>query len=196
MTLTDVAVNPVTDTVYVSNWTGGGIAVIDPTTGTVVNSLPANTPQGINVDPLHNRIYYASSNNNTVNEIDGVNELGHTLIVGNTGDFPQAAGVDPRTGTVYAPHFTALTVFQFYGKPVGAVLGAAPFRGAAPAALRLPTRLAPMPVPAPKPAAKTAKTAKSATQGRPAPRRPDPAVPGRAKPAPSPVDNKKHPLPQ
>lgn len=143
MTLTDVAVNPVTDTVYVTNWTGGGIAVIDPTTGTVVNSQPANTPQGINVDPLHNRIYYASSNNNTVNEIDGTNEGTHTLIVGNTGDFPQAAGVDPRTGTVYAPHFTALTVFQFYGRPVGAVLGAPPVRP-----LRAQTRLAPMAGPA------------------------------------------------
>ena len=164
MTLTDVAVNPVTDTLYVSNWTGGGIAVIDPTTATVVNSLPANTPQGINVDPVHNRIYYASSNNNTLNEIDGNNENFHTLIVGNTGDFPQASAVDPRTGTVYAPHFTALTVFQFYGKPVGQALGAPPFRGAAPAALKAattpatkPTRLAPL---TPRPAVPAAPKAK------------------------------------
>ncbi|HZH40723.1 MAG TPA: invasin domain 3-containing protein [Gemmatimonadales bacterium] len=170
MTLTDVAVNPVTDTLYVSNWTGGGIAVIDPTTGTVVNSLPANTPQGISVDPVHNRIYYASSNNNTVNEIDGSTENFHTVIVGGSGDFPQAAATDPRTGTVYAPHFTALTVLQFYGKPVGQTLGAPPFRGTAPAApvaLQVPKRLTPMKqaaapaaaVPAParaKPAARTA----------------------------------------
>jgi len=144
MTLTDVAVNPVTDTVYVSNWTGGGIAVIDPTTGTVVNSLPANTPQGISVDPLHNRIYYASSSNNTVNEIDGNTENFHTVIVGGSGDFPQAAAADPRTGTVYAPHFSALTVLQFYGKPVGQALGAPPFRGAAPVAMQAPKRLLPM----------------------------------------------------
>ena len=179
-TLSDVAVNAVTDTVYVSNFGGGGIAVIDPTTATVVNSLPANTPTGIGVDPLHNRIYYASSANQSVIEIDGASENFHTLLVGGVGDNPQDAQPDPRTGTVYAPHFTALTALQFYGKPVGQALGAPPFRGAAPAALRLPNHLAPMAAPKPKPAARPA------ARTRPA------RLP--AKPSTNAVDNKKRPL--
>jgi YVTN family beta-propeller protein len=172
-TLSDVAVNPLTDTVYVSNFGGGGIAVIDPTTATVVNQLPANTPTGIGVDPLHNRIYYASSGNQSVIEIDGANENFHTMLVGAGGDNPQDAQPDPRTGTVYAPHFSALTALQFYGKPVGALLGAPPFRGAAPAfkaATGAPKRLAPMtprPV-APKP--RPAKLPVRVTTGTSAPK--------------------------
>ncbi|HWZ27859.1 MAG TPA: hypothetical protein VNX15_04830, partial [Gemmatimonadales bacterium] len=155
-TLSDVAVNPVTDTVYVSNFGGSSIAVIDPTTGTLVNSLPANTPTGIGVDPRHNRIYYASSGNQSVVEIDGATESYHMLLVGAGGDNPQDAQPDPRTGTVYAPHFTALTALQFYGKPVGALLGAPPFRPFGSTSTRLAPMVRPV-TPKAKPAARPVK---------------------------------------
>ncbi|HYK11096.1 MAG TPA: invasin domain 3-containing protein [Gemmatimonadales bacterium] len=180
-TLSDIAVNPITDTLYVTDVPGQQIGVINPTTAALVNLIPANSPLGIGVDPLHNRIYYASSNNQSIVEIDGKTELFHQVIVGGSSDNPQDAQPDPRTGTVYAPHFSALTVLQFYGKPVGAVLGAPPFGLSAPRTIRL----APMAGPAAKPTARPA--TRPVTGRKPAT---PPARPGQHAPANA-VDNKK-----
>jgi len=119
-TLNDVAVNNVTDTVYVAD-SRGNIGVIDGATNTLVNTIPANSPNGLSVDEARNLIYYAATGNQTVGQIDGRTENYHLLLVGQAPNYqnPGATMVDPKSGTLFAPDFPGTAIYQFYGPPVG-----------------------------------------------------------------------------
>ena len=116
----DVAVNNVTDTVYVAD-SRGNIGVIDAAAGTLVNTLPANSPNGLAVDETRDKIYYASTGNQSVVQIDGRTEGYHTLLVGFAPTYVNPANtmVDPKTGTLFAPNFPGMSIYQFYGPPLG-----------------------------------------------------------------------------
>ena len=187
-TISDIAVNAVTDTIYATVPVAGAVAVIDPVTGASHFMGGIGTPTGLGVDPVRNRIFVAATNNQFVDMFDGRDETDFRLSVGGLSDDPQDAQPDPRTGTVYSPHLSALTALQFYGKPVGQALGAPPFRGAAPVAVRAPLRLTPM-----KQSPAPAKATPAAQPGR----RTLPALPRRAPAgsATSSATSKKRPTP-
>ena len=99
-TPTAVATNPQTNRVYVTEETGGTLAVIDGSGNTLVDSIAVgSSPDGVGVNPLTNTIYVANHDNNTVSVIDGSsNNVSGSVSVG-VG--PGAIAVNPDTGLVY-----------------------------------------------------------------------------------------------
>lgn len=100
-----VAVNPVTDVIYVAD--GNGIVVISGRTDKITATIagPVAT-SAIAVDPVTDTIYVAS--HNTVQVIDGrTNAITATISVGNS---PGGIAVDPQAGTVYVSNFSDNTV--------------------------------------------------------------------------------------
>src|SRR5687768_1362322 len=56
-----VAVNPITNKIYVANWQSANVTVIDGATDTVDGEVPVGSfPIAIAVNPNNNRIYVAS----------------------------------------------------------------------------------------------------------------------------------------
>src|SRR5262245_33111915 len=70
-----VAVNPITNRIYVANQFGNSVSVIDGTSNSVIATIPVGTgPVGIDVNPTTNRIYVANFGagaGNSVSVIDG-----------------------------------------------------------------------------------------------------------------------------
>src|SRR5690606_21909227 len=80
-----VAVNPVTNLVYVANSLDDTVTVIDGSTNEVIEAVTVgNGPYGVAVNPNTNRIYAANYFSNTVTVIDGsTNEVIEAVTVGN-----------------------------------------------------------------------------------------------------------------
>jgi YVTN family beta-propeller protein len=97
-----VAVDAMTDMIYVANSGSDTVSVIDGATGTVTATIPVGSePAGVGVDPVTDMIYVANHNAPTVSVIDGAtNTVTATLTVGTTRG-PDAVAVDPVTDTIY-----------------------------------------------------------------------------------------------
>ena len=68
-----IAVNPVTNTIYVANYDDDDVSVIDGSTNTVGHDISVgNNPDAILVDPVNNLIYVANYSSNSVTVINGV----------------------------------------------------------------------------------------------------------------------------
>jgi len=95
-----VAVNPSTNTVYVtSRFYNGSVSVINGSTNTVTSFGAGNNPYGVAVNPSTNTVYIANFGNNTVSVINGsTNTVTSTVSVGNN---PYGVAVNPSTNTVY-----------------------------------------------------------------------------------------------
>ena len=66
-----VAVDPTTDTVYVTNYVGGTVSVIDAATSTVTATIPVGSyPYGVAVDPSTHTVYVTNFGDGTVSVID------------------------------------------------------------------------------------------------------------------------------
>jgi YVTN family beta-propeller protein len=73
----DIAVNPVTNKIYILNPGNGTVTVLDSKSGTVKNilvGLGSCLYDCIGVDSKNNKIYVANSDDNTVSVIDGNND--------------------------------------------------------------------------------------------------------------------------
>ena|GEM_PF-1176489 len=94
-----VAVNPITNMVYVTNQGSNSVSVIDGKTNSVVSTIPIGSiPYDLAVNPITNKIYAANWLSNTVSVIDGnTNAVLHTINV------PAALGVavNPITNKIY-----------------------------------------------------------------------------------------------
>jgi YVTN family beta-propeller protein len=97
-----LAVNPVTNEVYVANVDAGTVSVIDGATNTVVGPpVPVGaTPIAVAVNPLTNTVYVANEDSSNVTVIDGATNtvVGLPVMVGAN---PIAVVVNPVTNTVY-----------------------------------------------------------------------------------------------
>ncbi len=77
-----LAVNPVTNKIYVANLDSNNVTVIDGVTKTTT-TVPAGTnPDAIAVNPVTNKIYVANYNSNNVTVIDGATNATTTVPVG------------------------------------------------------------------------------------------------------------------
>jgi YVTN family beta-propeller protein len=65
-----LAVNPITNQIYVANSGGNTVTVIDGASNTPASVTVGTTPAGVAVNPLTNQIYVANSGGNTVTVID------------------------------------------------------------------------------------------------------------------------------
>ena len=102
----NVAVDPTTDTVYVTNAIDETMSVIDGATDSVTDTITVggsgDDPRGVAVDTTTDTVYVANDNNSvpgTVSVIDGAtNTVTATVDVG---AYPTAVDVDPTTHTAY-----------------------------------------------------------------------------------------------
>src|SRR5439155_1728091 len=100
-----VAVNPVTNKVYVTNQGSGNVTVIDGATDST-STVPAGSgPFGVAVNPMTDKVYVANvgvmGNNgasNTVTVIDGATNSTSTVTAGSS---PNAVAVNPVTNKIY-----------------------------------------------------------------------------------------------
>jgi|GEM_PF-848816 len=101
-----IAVNPVTNKIYVSNNYSGTLQVIDGATNAAVTVPGMSNPQGIAVNPVTNRIFVANTNN-TVTVIDGATNATATVPVGSS---TYSIAVNPATNKAYAVNGSSNTV--------------------------------------------------------------------------------------
>jgi YVTN family beta-propeller protein len=112
-----VAVDPVTDTIYVTNFGSGTVTVIDGATNTVARTITLNVlgATGVAVNPRTDTVYVSSEsggpgNAGTVSVINGA-----TGAVTRTVDLPSSANslaVDPVTDTVYVADGSGVSVIR------------------------------------------------------------------------------------
>ena len=110
-----VAVNPVTDMIYVTNYDSNTTSVIDGKTNNVIHTLPVGDyPTGVAVNPDTNMIYVANSFSNTTSVIDGTtNTLVRDFPVGVA---PEDVAVNPDTNMIYVANFVSNTTSVIDGK--------------------------------------------------------------------------------
>ena len=114
-----VAVNPVTETVYVTEG-GSSVSAIDGAMSTVTPIGVGFIPSAIVVDPGTNMVYVANSGGNSVSVIDGdpntvtTNTVIKTLTVGGN---PNAVAIDPSTSRIYVVNSGGDSVSVIDGDP-------------------------------------------------------------------------------
>lgn len=108
-----IALNAITNRVYVSNLTDNTVSVIDGATNTVVDTISVGmVPEQIAVNAITNMIYVANVNSDNISVIDGSTDIVVATI-------PSAAtvflAVNPVTNRLYADNQLAQTVSVFDG---------------------------------------------------------------------------------
>ncbi len=102
-----LAVNPVSNTIYVAN-ESGGVTVINGATNatTTVTDPNATEPYAVAVDPVTNLVYVANYGSNNVSVVNSTGSI-LTTIYGPGAQGPSAIAVNAITGTVYVANQTS-----------------------------------------------------------------------------------------
>ena len=104
-----VAVNPVTNRIYVVNELDQNLSVIEGATNTVIALIPVGgLPVDVAVNPATNRIFVANESDDTVSVIDGVNNTVITSIPVDSN--PAAVAVNSSTNRIYVANQSSNTV--------------------------------------------------------------------------------------
>jgi YVTN family beta-propeller protein len=102
-----VAVNPVTNKVYVANGGGVNVTVIDGATNTTTPVSTGGFPVAVAVNSATNKIYVANSASANATVIDGAT---NTSVNVSTGATPNAVAVNSVTNKIYVANSGAATV--------------------------------------------------------------------------------------
>ncbi|HEX7104364.1 MAG TPA: cell wall-binding repeat-containing protein [Acidothermaceae bacterium] len=114
-----VAVNPATDTIYVTQ-DGGSVSVIDGATNAVTPVAVGLAPSAIAADPGTDMVYVVNGGGDSVSVIDGhpntvtTNTVITTVTVGAN---PDAVAIDPSTGMLYVVNSGGDSVSVIDGDP-------------------------------------------------------------------------------
>src|ERR1017187_3988182 len=103
-----VAVDPVTNTIYVANYGSSNVTVISGATNTVTATVPAGIePDGIAINSVTNTIYVANYGSSNVTVISGATNT----VTATVSTFePDGVAVNPVTNTIYVANGNASTV--------------------------------------------------------------------------------------
>jgi YVTN family beta-propeller protein len=95
-----IAVNPATNTIYITNHDSNTVSVINGANNTVIAAIPVgNHPMAIGVNPVTNTVYVGNYGETTVSVISGVtNAVTATLTAGTN---PAAIAVDSVANIIY-----------------------------------------------------------------------------------------------
>jgi YVTN family beta-propeller protein len=93
-----VAVNPVSNRIYVANTASNTVTVIDGATNTTATVAVGSGPSALAVNPVTNKIYVANSLGFSVTVIDGATNATTSVTVGS---LPGAVAVNPVTNKIY-----------------------------------------------------------------------------------------------
>jgi YVTN family beta-propeller protein len=96
-----VAVNPVTNKVYVANQGSDNVTVIDGVTNATTTVTTGSIPIAIAANPVTNKIYVANVGSNNVTVIDGATNETATVPAGT---LPWAVAVNQVTNQIYVPN--------------------------------------------------------------------------------------------
>jgi YVTN family beta-propeller protein len=97
-----VAVNPVTNQVYVGNAASSNVTVINGANNTVSATVTVGTaPFAMAVNPVTNKIYVANVTSSNVTVIDGNFNTTATTTMLTVGTTPNAVAVNPTTNQIY-----------------------------------------------------------------------------------------------
>ena len=107
-----VAVDTVTNKIYVANYQNNTVTVIDGATDDSATVAVGQNPCAVAVNPVTDKIYVANEIGNTLTVIDGATN--DTASV-NTGSFPAAVAVNPVTNRIYVANNIAATVTVYDG---------------------------------------------------------------------------------
>jgi len=110
-----VAVDPVTNMIYVTEEATPGVTVVDGSNNSVIATVavPGSTPTGIAVDPDTNTVYVANYDSHSVSVIDGAeNYVTATILVGK---HPFGVAVDPGTDAIFVSDSSASGVAVING---------------------------------------------------------------------------------
>lgn len=122
-----IAVNPVTDMIYVANWNSSNVTVINGATDSTTTVNVGTGPDAIAVNPVTGMIYVANQTGNTVTVINGATDSTTTVSVG-TG--PDAITVNSMTNKIYVANQGSGTVTVIDGNIPSAPVLASPANGA------------------------------------------------------------------
>lgn len=108
--LWDIAINQITNKIYVTGHLSNSVYVIDGYTNQLIKTISVGlNPDGIAVNPNTNMIYVANSAANTISVINGAREsVVRTIQVG--GDNPRGIAVNPTTNLIYIANALSGTV--------------------------------------------------------------------------------------
>lgn len=102
-----IAVNPVTNKVYVANYYGGGMTVIDAATNETSTLAAENNPRAVAVNSQTNTIYVANFNSGDLTVIDGTTNAETSVPVGTS---PDAIAINSVTNKVYVECGGGITI--------------------------------------------------------------------------------------
>ena len=109
-----VAINPVTNKIYVANEGSSDVTVIDGATNTVVATVMAGTtPFAVAINPVTNKIYVANRGSDNVTVIDGATNTVVTTVVAGTS--PRAVAINPVTNKIYVANQDSANVTVING---------------------------------------------------------------------------------
>ncbi len=95
-----VAVNALTNRIYVANRDSNDVSVIDGNSNTIVATIPVGSnPAGVDVDPSTNLVYVTNQGSNNVSVISGASNTVIATIQVGTG--PLGVAVNPATNRIY-----------------------------------------------------------------------------------------------
>jgi YVTN family beta-propeller protein len=110
-----VAVNTVTNKIYVANFgsgSGNTVTVVDGATNNTTSVTVGTGPCAVGINPNTNQIYVANYYSNTVTVIDGATNNTTTLAVGTS---PSAVAMNPTTNSVYVENYGSNNVTVING---------------------------------------------------------------------------------
>jgi YVTN family beta-propeller protein len=82
-----VAANPITNKIYVANFSSDNVTVIDGATNTATTvNASGNEPVALAVNPLTNKIYVVNAASSTVTVIDGATNATTSIVVETAGN--------------------------------------------------------------------------------------------------------------
>jgi len=111
-----IAVNEITNTIYVCNSAGSGseidsVSIIDGDTNTVIKTLSVgDRPFDVAVNEVTNRIYVTNFNAASVSVIDGDTNTVDATITTDIGTSPFGVAVNEVTNKIYVANFNATSV--------------------------------------------------------------------------------------
>jgi YVTN family beta-propeller protein len=105
-----VAVNPVTNMIYVANDASDNVTVIDGSNNSTTTVAAGDVPLSVAVNPVTNKIYVANEGSNNVTVIDGATNATTTVPAGTR---PWSVALNPVTNMIYvANEGASLTVID------------------------------------------------------------------------------------
>jgi YVTN family beta-propeller protein len=106
----------VTNQVYVANYGGTTVTVIDGATNGTATVTVGSVPNAVAVNAVTNKVYVANDSSNSVTVIDGATNGTTTVTVGSN---PRAVAVNPVTNKVYVANYGDSTVTEIDGATNG-----------------------------------------------------------------------------